>query len=190
MNKKINIEFESRKTGTPTSQSHCKLARKRLFGHASADSERSSWWLSGTGIAMESPWIQRHLSACPRCQRRFSGLGKVFTGLNLIKSQPHSLDLLKRANSSAVNVLKHGLRESNRAFELRTSLPTPPLRERVRSVSRGLYQTAACIAVLVLSKIGVFSSIDRMQKQGQTTVRHFYDRQLGTDLSDDLFSDA
>ena len=111
-------------------------------------------------------------------------------GLSLIKSQPHSLDLLKRANSAAINVLKHDIRESNRAFQLRTFLPTAPLNDRIRSVSRGLYQTAACIAILVLSKISVFSSIDRVQKQGQTTVRHFYDRQLGTDLSDDLFSDA
>jgi hypothetical protein len=43
---------------------------------------------------------------------------------------------------------------------------------------------------LILSKISVFPSIQHMQKQGQTTVRHFYDRQLGTDLSEDLFSDA
>jgi hypothetical protein len=190
MNEKTNIEFESHRTGPVKSQSHCKLARKRLFKHSSADGHRTGWWFSGAGIAMESPWIQRHISVCPRCQRRFVGLGKVFLGLNLIKSQSHSLDLLKRANSAAINVLKHDLRDSHRAFQLKTSLPTPPLSDRIHSVSRGLYQTAACIAILVLSKISVFSSIDRMQKQGQTTVRHFYDRQLGTDLSNDLFSDA
>ncbi len=187
---KTHIKVESHKTGTLKSPSHCKLARKRLFGHSSADGERTGWWSAGTGIAMESPWIQRHISACPRCQRRFVGLGKVFMGLNLIKSQSHGLDLLKRANSAAVNVLKHDLRESHRAFQLKTSLPTPSLSDRIHSVSRGLYQTAACIAILALSKVSVFTSIDRLQKRGQTTVRHFYDRQLGTDLSNDLFSDA
>ena len=190
MNKINHSEFESNQPDPLRRQSSCKLARKRLFGHSSADGDRTGWWFSGTGIAMESPWIQRHISVCPRCQRRFSGLGKVFMGLNLIKSQSHSLELLKRANTAAVNVLKHDLRESHRAFQLRTSLPAAPLSERIHSLSRGLYQTAACITILVLSKISVFSSIDRIQKQGQTTVRHFYDRQLGTDLSDDLFSDA
>jgi hypothetical protein len=190
MNKKRHSEFKSNQAGPLKGQSPCKLARKRLFGHSSAHGERTGWWLSRAGIAMESPWVQRHISACPRCQRRFSGLGKVFMGLNLIKSQPHSLELLKRANSAAINVLKHDLRESDKACQLKTCLPTPSLAQRIRGASRGLYQTAACIAILVLSKISVFSSIDRVQKQGQTTVRHFYDRQLGTDLSNDLFSDA
>ena len=190
MNKKKHSEFESNQAGPLKGQSPCKLARKRLFGHSSAHGERTGWWLSRAGIAMESPWIQRHISVCPRCQRRFSGLGKVFMGLNLIKSEPHSLDLLRRANTGAVNVLQHDLRENNQAKRLKTALPSPTLRDRVHCASHGLYQTAACITILVLSKISVFSSIDRMQKQGQTTVRHFYDSQLGSNLSDDLFSDT
>jgi hypothetical protein len=111
-------------------------------------------------------------------------------GLDLIKSQAHSLDLLQKANASAVNVLKHQLRDSNRAHCLKNALPTPSIGDKIHCASHGLYQTAACIAILILSKISVFPSIQHMQKQGQTTVRHFYDRQLGTDLSEDLFSDA
>jgi hypothetical protein len=184
MNKKKNMASASQ------SQSPCKLARKRLFGRDTATEDWTGPRFSRPGIAMESPWIQRHISVCPRCQRRFAGLSRVSTGLNLIKSQPHSLELLKRANSAAINVLKHDLRESDKACQLKTCLPTPSLAQRIRGASRGLYQTAACIAILVLSKMSVFSSIDRMQKQGQTTVRHFYDCQLGTDLSEDLFSDT
>jgi hypothetical protein len=190
MNKTINTASETHPTAAFKSQPSCKLARKRLFGRDATDGDKAGPWFSKPGIAMESAWIQRHISVCPRCQRRFSGLAKVSMGLNLIKSQSHSLDLLKRANTAAIGVLKHGLRESDRAFQLKTCLPTPSLGQRIRGASRGLYQTAACIAILVLSKMSVFSSIDRMQKQGQTTVRHFYDCQLGTDLSDDLFSDA
>jgi len=190
MSDQKNIESESRLAGPFKNQSPCKLARKRLSGHSPAGREPTGWRSAKAGIALESAWIQRHISACPRCQRRFSGLGRVTMGLNLIKSQSHSLDLLKRANSTAINVLKHDLRDSDKASLLRTCLPTPSLGHRIHSVSRSLYQTAACIAILVLSKISVFSSFDRIQKQGQTTVRHFYDCQLGTDLSDDLFSDA
>ncbi|MCF7974430.1 MAG: hypothetical protein K9N55_11485 [Phycisphaerae bacterium] len=167
----------------------CKLARKRLLGPLTAAREHAGWLPSWTGIALESPWIQRHISACPRCQRRFAGLGRVFLGLNLMKSQAHSLDLLKQANTSAVNVLKHQLRDSNQANWLKKAVPTASISDRVYSASHGLYQTAACIAILILSKMSVFSSVEHMQKQGQTTVRHFYDHQLGTDLSKDLFSD-
>jgi len=188
INKKKHMN--GRENGQTNVQSHCKLARKRLFGPSSSEKERSSWLFSRTGIALESPWIQQHISTCPRCQKRFSALGKVTMSLNLIKSQSHDLGLLKRANTSAVNVLKHDLRESETAEWLKIALPTPALGQRMRAISHSLYQTAACIAILVLSKINVFSSIDHLQKQGQTTVRHFYDSQLGTDLSDDLFPDV
>lgn len=138
---------------------------------------------------MDSRWIQAHISQCPRCQKRFSAMAKVFLGLNLIKSQSHSLHLLKRANSSTVNVLKQDLRESMRAHTLRTSLPMPSLKDRFSSVSRSIYQYAACIAILILSKISVFTSVESIQRQGRTTVKQLYDKQLGSDLSQDLFSD-
>lgn len=181
----------SRSSNTEPRQdvSPCRLARRRLFGPTGPQHAKGRWSL-GAGISVDSPWIQRHISVCPRCQKRFSGLGNVLLGLNLMKSQAHSLDLLKRANHSAVNVLKHDLRDSRKAIQLKTSLPTLTLAQRLRWASHGLCQMAACIAILVLSKIGVFSSIDRVQKQGQTTVKHFFDCKLGSDLSDDLFSDA
>ena len=170
---KANMESESNQAVAFKSQSPCKLARKRLFGRDATVEDRTGSWFSGPGIAMESAWIQHHISVCARCQRRFSGLGKVSIGLNLIKSESHSLELLKRANGAAIDVLKHDLRESDKACQLRTCLPTPSLGQKIRGVNRAISQTAACIAILVLSKMSVFSSIDRMQKQGQTTVRHF-----------------
>ena len=188
MNKQEHID--SHTDGQLKGQSPCRLARKRLFGQSATPGGRSGGLFSRAGIPMESAWIQRHISACPRCQQRFSALGRVNLGLNLIKSQSHSLDLLRRANTGAVNVLQHDLRENNQAKRLKTALPSPTLRDRVHCASHGLYQTAACITILILSKISVFSSIDRMQKHGQTTVRHFYDSQLGSNLSDDLFSDT
>ncbi|MCP4450683.1 MAG: hypothetical protein GY809_04425 [Planctomycetes bacterium] len=184
------MESKTRRTVACNSDSPCRLARRRLFGQVASGRNRIRPWFPKAGIAVESAWIQRHISVCPRCQRRFSGLGKVSMGLNLIKSQSHGLDLLKRANTAAIGVLKHGLRESDRASQLRTGLPMPSLGQKIRGASQGLFQTAACIAILILSKMSVFSSIDRVQKQGRTTVRHFYDCQLGTDLSQDLFSDV
>ena len=170
----------------------CKLVRKRLFGPSAADRERSSLVgrFSGLGIDLDAPWVQEHMSTCMRCQRRFAVIGKVKLGLSLLKSQSHSLDLLSKANARTVQVLRRDLRHTPQADELKSILPRPTLTTRLSVLRHSLAHMAACVTILILSKVGIFSSIEQTQKQGHKVVRHYYDNHLGADLSDDMFGDA
>ncbi len=170
----------------------CKLVRKRLFGPSVADTNRSSIVrrFPRIGIDLDAPWVQEHMSTCQRCQRRFSAIGKVKLGLSLLQSQPHGLDLLSRANAATVQVLKRDLRQSSQADELKSMLPRPTFSARMSVLRHSLAHMAACATILFLSKMGIFSSIEQTQKQGQKVVRHYYNSHLGPDLTDDMFGDA
>jgi len=135
----------------------------------------------------EAGWLQSHISSCPRCQRRLVSLGKVNLALSLMKARPHSLSLLMRANEQAIGVLKHGLRAEPQAARLKTTLPEPKLVERCGRYGHSVGHLAACVTVLLLMKIGVFSSMDTFQTEGQEIMRQYYARQVGQDLAEDVF---
>jgi len=135
----------------------------------------------------DADWLQSHIANCPRCQRRLVSYGKVNLALSAIKSQPHKLDLLMSANAQAVGVLKHSLRQAPKARKLRTMLPEPKLLERCGKYSRSAVNVAACIAILLLMKIGVFSSMDMFQTQGQKVIKQYYASRVGEDLADEIF---
>jgi hypothetical protein len=172
-------------------QPPCKLARKRLLGPPFSKRRsgfRITELFSWGGIALDADWVQRHVATCPRCQRRFSALGKVHVGLSLLKSQAHSLDLLNRANAEAVAVLHRDLRQAPKAQHLSHLVPHPTLREKIRLYKQAFSQIAACFVLLTLSKISVFSSLKQTQKQGQIAVKHYYQVHLDDDITDDLFA--
>ena len=135
----------------------------------------------------DADWFQNHISNCPRCQRRIVSVGKVNLALSAVKSQPHKLDLLMRANTQAIGVLKHSLRETPKAEELRTTLPEPKLLERWGKYRCSAANLAACIAILFLMKIGVFSSMNEFQTQGQKVIRQYYASRVGGDLAGEIF---
>jgi len=137
---------------------------------------------------LDADWIQNHIANCPRCNRRLVDVGKVNLALSAIKSQPHKLDLLKRANTQAVGVLKHSLREAPKAEKLRAMLPEPKLFEKCGKYAHSTANVAACITILLLMKIGIFSSMDTFQTQGQKAVEQYYASQVGEDLADEIFS--
>lgn len=136
----------------------------------------------------DAGWIQSHISNCPRCQLRLAGVGRVHLSLAAIKSQPHRLELLKNANTQAISVLKHSLRDAPKAEKLRLIQPEPKLLERANIYKRPLANIAACIAILILVKIGVFSSMAKFQAQGQQTIKQYYAAQLGEDLTNEIFT--
>jgi hypothetical protein len=105
-----------------------------------------------------------------------------------MKSQPHRLDLLMRANTQAVGVLKHNLRRAPKAQKLRVMRPEPKLIERCSKYTHPTANVAACIAILLLMKIGIFTSMDKFQNQGQKVVEKYYAIQVGEDLADEVFS--
>jgi hypothetical protein len=136
----------------------------------------------------DAKWIRNHIAHCPRCQRRLAAVGKVNLALSVLKSQPHNLDLLKRANSQAIGVLKHSLREAPKAGKLKRARPEPKLPERSRKYVHPGTNVAACIAVLLLMKMGIFSSVDKFQSGGQEVMKQYYASRAGQDVADDMFT--
>jgi len=135
----------------------------------------------------EASWLQSHIVRCPRCQRRLVSSGKVNLALSFIKAQPHRLDLLMRANGQAVSVLKHSLRQEPKAQELKKALPQQTPLAKYGRYGFSLGSLAACIALLFLMKIGVFSSMDTVQTRGQKVIRRYYVKHAGQDLADEVF---
>lgn len=136
----------------------------------------------------DAGWFQKHISACPRCRRRLVASRKVDLAISLVKTQPHKLDLLARANSSAISVLKHSLRSEPEASDLKTKLPEPKLLEMFRGCGRSATNAAACLAILLLMKIGVLSSMNQVHSTGQKGMEQYYARRIGEDLAGDVFA--
>lgn len=138
-------------------------------------------------LSSEAGWLNEHISHCPRCQKRLISCGKVHLALSFIKSQPHEIDLLMRANTQAIAVLKHSLRNEPKAHKLEKKLPEPKMFERCSKYGNSAANFAACIVILLLMKIGVFSSMDQFHTQGQKVIKQYYARQVGKDLADEIF---
>ncbi len=144
-------------------------------------------WISGR-VNLNAQWVQNHIANCPKCRQRLASLGRVNLALSAIKSQAHSLDLLMRANTQAVRVLKHSLRNAPKAQKLKTAQPEPTLPERLAKYKHAVASAAACIAILLLMKTGIFSSVNRFQSKGQQVIRQYYVANAGEDLADEVFS--
>ncbi len=139
-------------------------------------------------IGPNADWVQNHIANCPKCRRRLALVGKVNLALSIIKSQPHNLDLLMRANTQAIGVLKHSLRNAPKAQKLRRILPEPALFEKCSRYKNSVANTAACIAILFLMKTGIFSSMDKLHSESQKVVKQYYTSQIDSELADELFS--
>jgi len=140
-----------------------------------------------SSLGLDTGWAQKHIANCPRCQSRIVGISKVELALSLVKSQRHDLDLLMRANAQAIGVLKHGLRQTPKAEKLKSTLPEPTLSERFSKYKHSAANVAACLAILLLMKIGIFSSMDKFQSRSQEVLKQYYARHIGQDLADEIF---
>ncbi len=152
--------------------------------------KRIRQWLVASlsrGLGPEAAWVQRHVAGCPRCQRRIAALSKVEMALSIVKSQPHQLDLLKRANTHAIGMLKHSLREAAQARTLENSRPEPSFLERSGRYRHHLANVAACLAIVLLTRTGLFSSLNRMNTRGEKFLRQYYASQVGEDLAGEVF---
>jgi anti-sigma factor RsiW len=141
----------------------------------------------GRRLGPEASWVQRHVAHCPRCQRRLAALGKVDLALSMIKSQPHRLDLLMRANSAAVRMLNHDLRQAAETTKLEQAKPEPGWIEQYARYRFPITNVAACIAILLLTKAGIFSSFDKVHARGSVALKQYYSTQVGEDVAKDIF---
>ena len=144
--------------------------------------------LLADSFTLDRHWIQNHIANCPRCQRRLARLGKVELAISLLKSQPHSLDLLMRANTQAIGVLKHCLRTTAKAEHLRNIRPDLSIIERCSRYKHSFANAAACIAIAVLMKSSAFSSAKMFESKGQKAVEHYYASNAGEDIARDIFT--
>jgi hypothetical protein len=92
-----------------------------------------------------------------------------------------------QANSQAIGFLQHRIREAPKAVRLKSAVPQPKLVEKCAFYKYPAANIAACAAILILTKVGVFSSIERFQQQGQKLVQQYYTAQIGQDLADEVF---
>jgi len=138
-------------------------------------------------INPDSLWLQNHIANCPRCQRRLSVYGKVEVAMSLLKTQPHELDLLTRANTQAIKMLKHGLRFAPKADKLKQRRPQPVWILRYSGFSQSIVNAAACVMILVLLKMGVFSSMDNIQQNGSAVVKGYYAKHLDQNTANEIF---
>jgi len=141
----------------------------------------------GGWLLENSPWIQRHLTTCPRCRQRLIGFNRLSTALTLLKTYPHQLDLLSQANTQAIKVLKHSLRNSPQAQILQKTRPEPKWFKRLTKYAHSLANAAACITILLMIRVGIFSSMDKLQSQGQESLKQYYAYHLGKDVADEMF---
>jgi hypothetical protein len=111
----------------------------------------------------------------------------VDLALSVVKSQPHRLDLLRRANTAAVQMLSRQLREDTESRKLEQARPEPSFAERCGRYQNAVTNVAACLAILVLTKAGIFSSFSRANMQGQAVMKQYYTNQAGEDLAGEVF---
>lgn len=137
--------------------------------------------------AMGDSWLLSHISQCPKCQKRLAGIGRVDLAISLIKSQVHSTELLKRANAKAISTLNHTLRGDVKAEKLRHYENKPSWGVRNSRAISSITSAAACIAIVLLLKTGIFSSMEDFQAQGTDALRQHYARHLGEDMTKDIF---
>jgi hypothetical protein len=142
----------------------------------------------GGRFSIEAGWIQDHLAHCPRCRERILPLGRVEMAMSLLKTQPHQLDLLMRANTKAIGMLKHSLRNAPKADKLKGARPEPTFAERYGKYVRPTANAAACLALLVLAKIGIFESMKRFDQESQKTIHQYYAKNVGSELADEIFT--
>ena len=136
--------------------------------------------------ALTSKWMQKHLEVCPRCREKMSRYNRLHLAMKLIKTQPHSPQLLKTANTRAINMLKHSAREMPLAEKLRQKMPRPLLISSRSRYTHAITHAAACIAVVFLIKTGVYQTMDKWHSQGKQAVQNYYAASLDEDILDDM----
>ena len=141
-----------------------------------------------SGLNLNGSWFQAHIAGCPKCQKRLYRLGKVELAFTLVKSQPHNLDLLMRANTQTINSLKHSLRTAPKAEMLKSVRPEPHWLFARSKHLQSLLGTAACLAFILLLKVGLFNSVEDFKDKGDTVVRNYCAKHLDQETFDEIFT--
>ena len=149
-------------------------------------------WLADTltqQLDFTTAWTQRHIATCPSCRRQIAGNSRLRLALMLIKTQPHSRDLLMHANRRAIKLLARGLQDSPQAHKLRHIRPQPTIYQKLSKYTQSITHAAACLLILVLLRTGILSSLSRINDQGERFVEQHYNRYMDLARNDGTPSD-
>lgn len=138
-------------------------------------------------LDLNNGWLAAHVACCPRCQKRIGNIARVNLAFTLLRSQPHSTELFMRANTKAVNSLKHSLRDAPKAEKLRTFKPEPNWYQRNSKVFSSFTNVAACFVILFLLKTGIFSSMSEFNEKGRDSLQNYYTKRLDKSICDEIF---
>ena len=128
-----------------------------------------------------------HVATCPRCQKRLAATGRVEMSLCLMRMQPHTMDLLAQANTSALKYLKRSLRQTPCAERLRCAVPQPHRLEKARPMLERLINVAACLFIVLMVRVGLTKSLFEIKDQGTKVMENYYARNLDAQLFEDVF---
>lgn len=147
------------------------------------------WLFSAVGsrFGLDAPWVQKHIANCPRCRRRLAAAAKVNLAFSLIKSQSHQLDLLAKANQHTIRHLRRDVRDLPKAQKLKRAVPEPGIFERLSKYRGAVANIAACIAIMLMMKMGIFNSARKFQDDSRRAMHQYYSRNAGADLADEIF---
>jgi len=130
-----------------------------------------------------------HIADCPCCQKRLALINRVELAICLLKMQPQQGDLLAKANTSALEVLKHSLRYSPKSDTLRRARYGQGWTHCYKPVLEHVLNAAACLFVLVMIRCGIFSSLSTYKDQGEAVLHKYYAQNLDQQLMDQIFPD-
>ena len=131
-------------------------------------------------------YLRNHIEHCPRCSRRLMSLHRVEWAILMTKSQSHSCDLVARANTAALHMLKHGLRFAPKAEKLRAARPESSWLIRHSIGLEKVVNIAACLMVLAMIKFGTISFLKDVHQDGTKVMHNYYAKNLGQDMANDL----
>lgn len=131
--------------------------------------------------------LNDHVAYCPRCQRRLAIVNRVEIAMMLLKTQSQDIDLLARANSKALDAMKHSLRNAPQSAMLRTTQVGQNRFEKNHPGLERALNFAACVFVLVMIKTGVSNSLLDYKRQGEDVILNYYARNLDSQMLDEIF---
>jgi len=128
-----------------------------------------------------------HIAACPRCQKRLAATGRVEMALCLMRMQPQTMELLAKANTSALKYLTRSVRQSPCADQLRIAVHKPNRLEKASPMLERLLNVAACLFIVLMIRVGLKNRMLEIQDQGTKVMENYYARNLDPQLFEDVF---
>ena len=129
--------------------------------------------------------LREHALHCPHCRQRLLGVNRLQMGLTLMQTQVHAPDLLMRANRRAIAALSYTVRDLPQAEVLRHAQPKFPWRQRMARYGQSISHAAACLAVMLCLRLGIFQSVTKLQEGTQRMAQEYQAHHIGDALNDD-----